>query len=185
MSRKESWQRNSRDAALDRIFTLLQSGMSNAEVTARIDNDHRLRREAIQKGKDSEELTRERLKQCKYVKRVFMLSGNDKNDRRRKDLVVEFEPDQWGEKLQDVWVSEKPIVYVQVKSSPYGVAHFHDELQRRQRCNAEMAQFILHNQRLVVLDASLSDELFLQSFEQQMVKINNFWKTKNIPKAKI
>ncbi len=164
---------------------MISQGRTNSELTGQVDKDLENNRIMEERGRDSESKTKERLKKCPYINRVSTISGNDVNDRRRKDLVVEIDPEKWGENMNDVWVSTKPIVYVQVKSSPYGVVCFYEEIQHRQRCDRKMAEYILRNQRIVVLDASANDDALLNSFETQTREINQFWKTKNTPLAEI
>ncbi|MFZ2975952.1 MAG: hypothetical protein WA055_04995 [Candidatus Moraniibacteriota bacterium] len=166
---------------MEAIFDLMKQGVPNAQLTGQIDATHKREADARVRGAESEQTAKARLKALGYVESVSIISGNDKADRRRKDLVVTFDEVSLNASLHDIWVPAELSVFAQIKSSHYGVESFYHELQRRQKCNREAAMYIVHNQRLVVLDASMGEGDFYKDFENQLRCINDFWRTKDIP----
>lgn len=184
--RKErDFNRSANRRSMDEVFEMIASGTPNAQITAYQDNRRQEFEDERARGVASEEKVRDVLKTLPYVFDGKILSGNKKSDRRRRDVVITLKPDEFFERFRDIWVNTNLQVFVQVKSSNSGVEQFLREVKGKHRYDEVELWKYMRSNRLIVLNAQLPDVKVFEQFETQLQNINEFWKTKDTPRASL
>lgn len=161
---------NNKEAHLDKVLNLLKQGYRADQIDKILAEGKGKYEYVKQKGKDTEKITRTKMKEYDWVLNTQLCDEVPGKRRNRNDIKIGFH----GKRLS-AWLGVERIFiphgffYLQVKSSQAGVDRFISE------GDDEILLQLAHD-KILPINGLLPDEKFNSCLKDGLIKLNNFWR---------
>jgi len=159
----------------DQIFDLLNQGFTTDQINTILAQRKQHSESLAQRGVKSELLAKNFLNSLNYVASATIISDRESADAKMRDIEVVINKPVFEIEFARRLVIPGNLIWVQVKSSNYGIDIAIAGLVRRTNISPSQIDRLLYERRLIFLNARDDDNSNRSYFATQIDRMDYYW----------